>query len=262
MPPTSRCHIGPTGQPFVGAFDPVAAPPIERYSTHEPLNKLLLELASGFGRQFWWPAATPFEVMVGAILVQNTAWGNVELAMANLRRASALDPMILSELPHCEDHGLEALIRPSGSFRGKAKKLRALCAWLETRGLDRGTPLETTLEALAQQPVEPLRGELLDVFGVGPETADSILCYALGRRSFVVDTIARRVLSRHGICPPGAEPDFAATCSYDTLREWLMAVLVPDQAVFEEAHALFVAVAKDSCRVKSACETCPATPPV
>ncbi|MDG1499351.1 MAG: hypothetical protein P8N31_04305 [Planctomycetota bacterium] len=258
MFPTSRCHIGPDGQPFVGVFSPAMAPPIERYATDSRLNELLLELAGGFGRQFWWPAATPFEVLVGAILVQNTAWGNVQLAMANLRGAGALEPGILGELPACEERGLEALIRPSGSFRGKAKKLRALCAWLKSRD----PSLEITLRDLARQPLEPLRAELLGIFGVGPETADSILCYALGRRSFVVDAFARRVLSRHGIGPSGAPADFAATCSYDALRAWLMDVLVPDQAVYEEAHALFVAAAKDSCRVKSACETCPATSPV
>lgn len=254
----SRTHIGPDGEPFVGAFAPGDAPPIERYATDTRLNDLLLELARGFGRQFWWPAATPFEVMVGAILVQNTAWGNVELAMANLRRAGALEPAILGQLPVCEERGLEALVRPSGSFRGKAKKLRALSGWLESRG----PSLEIVLQELAGQPLDPLRRELLGIFGVGPETADSILCYALGRRSFVVDAIARRVLSRHGIGPAGTPADFAATCSYDALRAWLMDVLLPDQAVYEEAHALFVAAAKDSCRVKSACETCPATPPV
>jgi endonuclease-3 related protein len=202
--------------------------------------------------------------MIGAVLTQNTAWGNVELALVGLRGANALTPGALLALPHSEVDGLEALIRPSGSFRGKAKKLRALCTWYLAQG---DTP-DARLATLQAAPLEPLRTDLLAVFGVGPETADSVLCYGAGRLTPIVDAYARRILSRHGL-GPGAATQGRATfpggdamdAPYGELRAWLAEVLVPEQAIYEEFHALFVAAGKENCKPKSACDTCPASTP-
>jgi endonuclease-3 related protein len=214
---------------------------IRRFAHDPRLDAVLRELYRGFGPQRWWPAATPFEVMVGAILTQNTAWSNVELALANLRRKSALTP---ARLLNTRRGTLEEWIRPSGYFRAKAEKLRALAAWY----LDAGG-----LTELARRPLGPLRADLLGVHGVGPETADSILCYALGRRVAVVDAYTRRVLGRHGLLDP--------ELPYEEVRSWLEERLVRSQAVYEEFHALCVRVGAHNCRPNPTCETCPATTP-
>jgi endonuclease-3 related protein len=258
----SRSHLDPSGTPFVGCNAPAQAKSITKFSSDRKLNQVLLELSAGFGPQYWWPAATPFEVCIGAVLTQNTAWGNVELALAALRARGALTPHALLALPHSEGDGLEAIIRPSGSFRMKARKLRALSVWYQELGPDPEV-------ALATRPLAPLREQLLGVFGVGPETADSILCYAGGRLSPVVDAYARRVFSRHLLGPlpgtetaPGTFPaGDAMSAPYEELRTWLQEVLVPTQAVFEEFHALFVAAGKDNCKPKPACDSCPAASP-
>lgn len=247
-----RLHRAPDGAPFVGADRGDA--PLERFARHDvaggaALDALLLELAAGFGRRRWWPAASPFEVAVGAVLTQNTAWRNVELALANLRAAGALEPAALAQLavakaaPAAALAPLEAAIRPSGFFRGKARKLAALTAWWPGD------------EALATRPLEPLRAELLAVHGVGPETADCILCYGGGRPVAVVDAYTRRLLGRHGLVPD------ADRIPYETLRAWLEERLLDDQLVREEFHALCVAAGYDHCKPTPRCETCPATAP-
>lgn len=215
--------------------------PLRRFSRHAELERLLQALHRGFGPQQWWPARTPFEVIVGAVLTQNTAWRNVEQALASLERGGPVTPARLLRLAPGE---LERRIRPSGTYRGKARRLRAVCAWyLEAGGL----------AALRRRPLAPLRAELLTVHGVGPETADSILCYAAGRRAPVVDAYSRRVLSRHGL----VEPDAA----YDELREWLSERLVASQAVHEEFHALCVRAGYKHCKPRARCDTCPAPTP-
>ena len=231
-------HHGPRG-PYVGT-PPPPRPPV-RLARDPRLDRLLLELHAGFGWQRWWPALTPFEVIVGAVLTQNTAWRNVELALARLGADAAITPTRLLEL---EEHELAGLVRPSGYYRGKAKKLRAISRWY----LDVGG-----LTALRKRRLGPLRDELLLVHGVGPETADSILCYAAGRRTAIVDAYTRRILARHDLGP--------AEAPYEELREWLGERLVASQLAFEEFHALFVRAGNANCRPRADCARCPATSP-
>jgi len=215
--------------------------PLRRFARDPRLDRLLLELQRGFGPQRWWPAETPFEVAVGAVLTQNTAWTNVERAIARLRAARRLTP---ARILATEPAALEELVRPSGTFRAKARKLAALSRfWLDAGGL----------AALRRRRLPELRAALLAVHGIGPETADSILCYAVGKRSAVVDAYARRVLGRHGLVD-GALP-------YEELRAWLHERLVDSQAVYEEFHALVVQAGKLACRREARCERCVATAP-
>lgn len=223
--------------PRVGA--PIRA--LRRFAHDPELDALLLELYHGFGPQAWWPAATPFEVIVGAILTQNTAWRNVELALATLKAMGELTPAALLAMPGAQ---LEEAIRSSGYYRAKARKLAAISNWyLEVGGL----------LALRERRLDPLRQELLGVFGVGPETADSILCYAASRRTVVVDVYTRRILARHGWLT-GDEP-------YEEVRRWITERLVRSQLVFEEFHALCVRVGYGHCKPTPRCEECPATRP-
>ena len=229
---------GPRG-PYVGSAPPGRGP--RRWAADPRLDRLLRELRHGFGPQHWWPARTPFEVVVGAVLTQNTAWSNVELALANLRARRVLSPARLLDM---DGEGLARAVRPSGYFNAKARKLRSVSRWY----LDLGG-----LAALRERPLPGLRAELLDVWGVGPETADSILCYAAGRRTAVVDTYTRRILSRHGLVAPDAP--------YEEVRAWLQQRLAPSQYVFEEFHALFVRAGYGNCKPSAVCESCPATTP-
>lgn len=231
-------HRGPRG-PFVGTPRPARPGPWARTAR---LERLLRELSEGFGPQTWWPAETPFEVIVGAVLTQNTAWTNVERALAGLR---ALGPLTPARLLAAGDAELAAAIRPSGYFNAKARKLKAISAWYLGAG---------GLAALRERPLAPLRAELLGVHGVGPETADSILCYAAGRRTAVVDAYTRRILSRHGL--------LAADLPYEAIRAWLERRLAPSQWVYEEFHALFVRAGYRGCKPTPDCEACPATTPV
>ncbi len=230
-------HEGPNGR-YVGH----AHGPIRRFAHLARLDRLLQELARGFGPRTWWPAETPFEVIVGAILTQNTAWRNVELALARLREEGWLTPAHLLAASQAD---LAQRIRPSGTFRMKARKLQAISRWY----LDQGGLL-----GLRERSLGPLREELLGVFGVGPETADSILCYAAGRLTVVVDAYTRRVLSRHGFV--------AADAGYEEIRAWLGQNLVRSQPVYEEFHALLVQVGYGHCKPSARCEACPATTPV
>jgi endonuclease-3 related protein len=207
------------------------------------LRSTFCVLHSRFGPQHWWPGETDFEMMVGAILTQNTNWGNVERALGNLRAAGALNPRRLAELP---PERLAEIIRPSGCFRVKAKRLRAFVLWLRRRqpGAEnkffRGTP--TAL----------LRQELLGLHGIGPETADSILLYALRRRKFVVDAYTRRVLARHGLAAPGA--------TYSEIQSLFERNLSPSRRLYNEYHALIVRLGKEFCRAKPRCDHCPLEP--
>lgn len=230
--------VSPRG-PFVGTPPPERPP--ERWAEHARLDRVIGELSRGFGFQRWWPAATPFEVIVGAILTQNTAWTNVEKALTRLRALDALEPKAILALEH---DALRRALVPSGYFNAKAKKLVAISEWYLAVG---------GLAPLRERPLGPLRRELLDVHGVGPETADSILCYAAGRRTCVVDAYTRRLLGRHGLADPNAP--------YETLRRWLEERLVDSQFVYEEFHALAVRVGYDHCKPRPACESCPVTTP-
>ncbi len=200
-------------------------------------------LLAAFGPQRWWPGDGPFEVMVGAVLTQNTSWKNVERAITNLREAGVVDPRRLYALPPDE---LAELIRPAGYYRLKTKRLRALLAFLMER-------FDGSLEAMFQTDLATLREELLAVHGIGPETADSILLYAGGLPSFVVDTYTHRVAARHGWI--GYE------AGYDELKDYFESTLPRDVALYNEYHALVVSVGKDYCRkTNPQCDACPLAP--
>lgn len=146
-------------------------------------------LMSAWGPQHWWPARSRFEVIVGAYLTQNTSWKNVEQALGNLRRADALNPVKIAEMPLAS---LEQLVKPAGYFRQKAARLQQFVEFLEAR-------YGGSLSRMFAEPTDELRAELLALNGIGPETADAILLYAGGHPVFVVDTYARRLLLRHGL---------------------------------------------------------------
>jgi endonuclease-3 related protein len=196
-----------------------------------------------FGPQGWWPGRTPFEVAVGAILTQNTAWTNVEKAIRNLRLAGALSFRGMSRLP---ERRLAELVRPSGYFNQKARKLRAFLAWLREHGGAAGS-----LRRALSGPLEEVRASLLGVHGIGPETADSILLYPGGRAVFVIDAYTRRVLARHGL--PGA-----AAAGYEKLRRLFERGLPGKAQLYNEFHALLVRLAKERCRKRAPlCAGCP-----
>lgn len=176
---------------------------------------------------------------MGAILAQNTAWGNVERALAALKAHRLLTPGRLAAVP---ERRLVRLIRPSGTFRVKARRLRAFLAFLDKR-------YAGSLRLLSRAPLRALRAELLAVPGIGPETADSILLYAVGRPVFVVDAYTRRVLGRHRLLRPGA--------GYEEVRALFERHLPSDPRLFNEYHALLVAVGKQYCRSRPRCEECP-----
>ncbi len=176
---------------------------------------------------------------MGAILAQNTAWSNVERALAALRARGLLTPRRLGVVP---PRRLARLIRPSGTFRIKARRLRAFLAYLRRRYRGR-------LRGMDRTPLAELRAGLLAVPGVGPETADSILLYALGRPVFVVDAYTRRVLHRHRL--------LSAAAGYEEARALFERHLPGDPRLFNEYHALLVAVGKRYCQSRPRCEECP-----
>ena len=188
------------------------------------------------GPQHWWPGDSPFEIMVGAVLTQNTAWTNVERAIDNLKAAHALEAAAILHLPDAE---LGELLRPSGYFNVKAQRLKSFCRWfLEAGGY----------KALQAWPTDRLRQGLLSVKGVGPETADDMLLYAFDRPVFVVDAYTRRLFSRLGLVSPAI--------GYETLRAAFELALPAKVALFNEYHALIVAHGKDICRPKPRCGDC------
>jgi endonuclease-3 related protein len=197
-------------------------------------------MSSALGPMHWWPARTPFEVIVGAILTQSTAWGNVERAIANLRSARVLTP---SAMLRISTQRLAGLVRPSGYFRQKAKKLKAFVRFLQEG-------YGGSLKRMFLTPTLELREKLLSVHGIGPETADSILLYAGNHPVFVVDAYTHRIFGRHGITD--GKPD------YERVRTAIEASLSAQPELFNEFHALIVNTGKNWCR-KSAprCEDCP-----
>jgi endonuclease-3 related protein len=204
------------------------------------LKEVYQRLFEALGPQHWWPGQSPFEVIVGAVLVQNTNWQNVEKAIRNLRQADLLEPHALHEVPPEE---LEELIRPAGYFRIKARRLRNLLQFLVGR-------YDGSLEAMFSTGLSSLRKELLGVDGIGRETADSILLYAGGLPVFVVDTYTHRVLARHGWI--GFDAD------YQMIQDYFQDSLPEDPAVYNEYHALLVRLGKDYCRKSDPkCDQCP-----
>lgn len=204
------------------------------------LNEVYGILYRYYGPQHWWPGETPLEIMIGAVLTQNTAWTNVEKAIANLKRTSALSsPAAVMELG---PRRLSLLIRPAGFYNIKSSRVRNYIKFLLSRY--RGISSE-----LRRQKTGILREELLNISGIGPETCDSILLYALNRPIFVVDAYTRRIFSRHGLLK-GGEP-------YGLVQDIFMAGLPRSVRLFNEYHALIVKCAKDFCRTKPKCGMCP-----
>jgi len=208
------------------------------------LTEMYRTMLDRMGPSGWWPAKTPFEVAVGAVLTQNTNWNNVSRALTNLRKNQALHPASLRALP---DAQLEELIRPSGYYRMKAKRLKALLDFLEAQCEPEPDEQLSGLQSRDWQELRPL---LLSVRGIGPETADSILCYALGSPVFVVDAYTARIMHRHGLTPE--------EISYDELQALFMDALDPDAALCNEFHALLVRVGHGWCSKREPrCSGCP-----
>ena len=199
-------------------------------------------MLEAYGPQHWWPGETPFEVIIGAILTQNTAWRNVERAIANLIEAGALDPARLRDIP---DEALAELIRPAGYFNVKTRRLKSFIQWLWDR-------FDGELDRMFAVPMDSLREELLSVNGIGRETADSILLYAGNLPTFVVDTYTARIMCRHGLIDESAD--------YDEIKEFFQSSLPDDVELFNEYHALIVQVGKNHCKPRPKCEDCPLEP--
>ena len=203
------------------------------------LEKIFELLYAAYGPQHWWPAKTAFEVCVGAILAQNTAWTNVEKAIARLRRAGLLGAEALRAAP---EEALAEAVRPAGTWKLKAAYLRGFVDHLQERHGGK-------LGKMLGRPRDVLREELLGIRGIGPETADCIVLYAAGHPSFVVDAYTRRILERHYLLN-GRE-------RYEDVRELFHRNLPAEAARFNEFHALFVRLGKERCRKRPLCEGCP-----
>ncbi len=205
------------------------------------LNAILLDiyriLFDFYGPQGWWPGETPFEVMIGAVLTQATNWSNAEKAIVNLKEKQVCSPKALREMTLEE---LATNIRPAGYYNAKAKKLKALMHWLERYGddLNRAHAADTMA----------LRSELLSIYGIGEETADSILLYAVGRPVFVIDAYTRRAVDRIGIQPAGK--------GYADYQRLFRENLPEDVRLFNEYHALLVRNGKNACRKIPVCPRC------
>jgi len=203
------------------------------------LHKIYDRLLTAYGPQHWWPAESPFEVLIGAMLVQNTAWGNVVKAIDRLREADLLEPHALYAVAPEE---LAELIRPAGYYRLKARRLRNLLVFLVER-------FDGSLDAMFATPLSELRPALLGINGVGPETADSILLYAGELPTFVVDTYTHRVLARHGWIEFDAD--------YHAIQDFFQSSLEPDVPLYNEYHALLVRLGTLHCRKTPKCDGCP-----
>lgn len=207
------------------------------------LGKLLLryyrELVARFGPRDWWPAQTPFEVCVGAVLTQNTAWKNVVKAIGNLKTADALDPIAMYTMAHDD---LAALIHPAGYYNVKAKRLRNFVEYLVEH-------FDADPARMFSQPLEQLRVGLLGINGIGKETADSIILYAAEKPIFVVDAYTKRVLQRHELINEKAD--------YDAIQDLFHRNLARDTTLFNDFHAQIVAVGHYYCKKTPRCDDCP-----
>jgi len=203
------------------------------------LFRLYKVLFTHYGPQHWWPGDSPFEIMIGAILTQNTNWSNVEKALANIKAANLMDAHTL----YGNRHRIMKLIRPSGFYRLKSKRLIAFLKFFMDAYEGQTDPMKT-------RRISDLRQELTAISGIGLETADSIILYALGKPIFVVDTYTRRIGSRHGLYDHDAP--------YDTIR-CLFEESIPEEApLYNEYHALLVKVGKEYCRKhEPLCDSCP-----
>ena len=204
------------------------------------LLRIYKALYRHFGPQHWWPAKTKFEVIVGAILTQNTAWSNVEKAIRNLAREKLINPSSLSKI---RKNRIARLIKPSGYYNVKTERLKSFLNFLQKR-------YGGSIKRMFYRPTDILRHELLRVKGLGKETVDSILLYAGKRPVFVVDAYTKRILSRHKIAPNDSD--------YDSIQQLFMRNLPNNELLFNEYHALLVKLAKDVCFKKNPrCGSCP-----
>ena len=206
--------------------------------TYPSLKVVYERLLDAYGPQHWWPSDGRFEVMVGAILTQSAAWSNVEKAIDKLKDASKLSPSAIRETPVDE---LADLVYSSGYYNAKARKLQALASYL-------GDRFDDDIDAMRSHDTQTLRAELLAVHGIGHETADDILLYALDKPVFVVDTYTRRLLHRLGVADE-KQP-------YALHQQLFMDQLTHDAEMFSEYHALIVTHAKGPCRKKPECGSC------
>ncbi len=206
-------------------------------------NKILVQiyntLFKHFGPQHWWPGDTPFEIAVGAILTQNTNWGNVEKAINNLKDSGTLDAHVLHKMPHAK---LASLLKPAGYFNIKATRLKHFLSFLTNN-------YKGVIENMKHDDLHELRTRLLEINGIGHETADSILLYALDKPVFVIDAYTKRVLIRHNIVPESA--------TYHEMQGLFHKNLPADEALYNEYHALFVMTGKHFCKPKPKCQGCP-----
>ena len=204
----------------------------------QALTDIYERMLARYGPQHWWPGDTWFEVMVGAVLTQAAAWTNVEKAISNLVDAGALSPRAIREVGQGE---LAQLVYPSGYFNSKARKLKALAEYLGRRFND-------DIDAISRVETEVLRAELLEVYGIGEETADDILLYAVGKPAFVIDNYTKRVFSRLGLAPEKGP--------YSAYRSLFMDLLPADVSLYSEYHALVVRHANEVCKKRPLCEGC------
>ncbi|MBM4064908.1 MAG: endonuclease III domain-containing protein [Planctomycetes bacterium] len=208
-------------------------------SKTKKLLKIYQKMFDAFGPRQWWPGETPFEVVIGAILTQNTNWSNVEKAIKNLKTAGKLSPEGIYGLSTTE---LAVLIKPSGFFNVKAKRVKAFINWLFSK-------YDGNLSKMFARDLQTLRSELLSVKGIGPETADSILLYAGNMPTFVVDAYTHRIFSRHELIPEES--------TYDDMKSFFEENLPKDVQLFNEYHALLVNIGKMFCKPRKVCEPCP-----
>lgn len=208
-------------------------------SSRRELMRLYRRLHAHYGDLRWWPAKSPFEVAVGAILTQNTAWSNVEKAIARLKQVRALNAKRLHRLSH---RRLAPLIKSAGYFNVKARRLKNFISFLHRR-------YSGSLTKMFRRDAGTLRAELLSVNGIGPETADSMLLYAGQKPVFVIDAYTKRIFSRHGVL---SDDD-----SYDDFQQLFMKNLSRDVALYNQYHAMFVKVGNQFCRSKPRCNACP-----
>lgn len=207
-------------------------------SINRRLIQLFNVLLDDYGPQHWWPGDSPFEVIIGAILTQAAAWSNVEKAIHNLKKAELLNPLYLRQIPENE---LAELIFPSGYYNAKAHKIKAFVEHL-------GTMHHDSLDSLFSSDIENLRTELLNIHGIGSETADSIILYAAEKPIFVIDAYTIRILSRIGITP--------ARNHYNAFQALFMDNLPHETQLFNEYHALLVHHGKEICKKKPLCNQC------
>jgi len=203
------------------------------------LLKIYQKLYEAYGPRHWWPGETTFEVMVGAILTQNTSWKNVEKAIQRLKDNDVLNPRGIYRLKKSR---LASLIKSSGYYRIKADRLKAFVNFLFEN-------YDGNVNKMKKEGLEALRQKLLGIKGLGPETADSILLYGLGKPIFVVDAYTKRVLSRHGM--------ISENTGYEEVQKLFMDHLPLDEKLFNEYHALFVHLGKTVCKKKPKCDICP-----